>query len=158
MNILLRTIWFWMPILLLYPMWTSSQPSILGFPDSDAYKHVWGHWWVRTCYSKEQSPFTRMCFPGGGKFCLDTLHSISVGTHLMDGIGVELQCWDCTATDGRTGDSATSSAIGMTKESFGYQRFVSSLFMGLAFQLSGVSEHMILPQSLDRLLLSSFLY
>ena len=84
----------------------------------------------------------------------------SVGTHLMDGIGVELQCWDCTATDGLALGIQQLHRHWYDQKSFGYQRVcLFSLHGPLHFQLRrGFRAYGILPQSLDRLLLSSFLY
>ena len=130
-------------------MWTSSQPSILGFPDSDVYKHVWGHWWVRyMLFERAELPFHQdvLFFPGGGKFfCLDTLHSILLAPISWMGlvssynVGIVLQLMVFAR-----GIQQLSSAIGMTKDSLWLPTGLSLLSSwAFAFPIaSGVSEHM----------------
>ena len=81
-----------MSLFLLYPIWC--RPTVrIGLSDSDVYKHVWGHWWVRhMILSVVSFPFSRMCSSFQGAqlllFGYPSLHFAR--THRMDRIGAEL--------------------------------------------------------------------
>lgn len=80
MPLLLRLCWLWVPLILLFPIIYSGNSVILGYEDGDAYKHLWGQWWVRhKIFSLFELPFhqDQLFYPVGGSFfCLDTLHAL----------------------------------------------------------------------------------
>ncbi len=62
------------------PSLKSPGAEILGHQDTDAYKHVWGQWWVvDNIVTHHRFPITadRMNFPDGGAFwCLDIFNAV----------------------------------------------------------------------------------
>ena len=149
MHFLLRLIWLWMPLFLLYPIFGAGMSYALGFSDSDVYKHLWGHWWVRhMIFDRGALPFQQdlLFFPGGGSFfCLDTLHSILLAPIAWIGLvpsynaGILLQLMLFGF-----GVQKLSETAGVAKHSLWLPTGLSLLSSWVfAFPIaSGVSEHM----------------
>lgn len=149
MQFISRLIWLWMPLFLLYPLWAAGTEFVLGFSDSDVYKHVWGHWWVRhMLFSRAELPFHQdlLFFPGGGSFfCLDTLHAILLAPIAWIGlvpsynIGILLQLMLFAV-----GVQKLSESIGIAQSRTWFPVGLSLLSSWVfAFPIaSGVSEHM----------------
>ena len=69
------------------PALLADQPSLLGHPESDVWKHAWGHWWVREQLGHGAlSTFTTLQnFPWGGTlFVIDPLNAAA--SSLLQGV------------------------------------------------------------------------